>query len=573
MAYAIMRMKKHKTPGTLGAAQAHTYRTRDTPNADPKRAALNVVGLGTRGDLVGDVRRRVAAVTDRPRKNAVLALEFLLTASPEWWEGKTDKEVKAWARASTVWLREEFGKDNVVHVVLHRDETSPHLVAMVVPEKEGRLNARGLVGSPELLSNLQTRYAATMEPLGLERGIKGSQARHQTVRAYYAKLNDAAATAGKELARLGELTPPPKLSLFQGREARQKAVDGWKRKEEGKRRKLVKEASRAVLAASEAQDQVINLRTTSEHLAGELALTQQRLTAAYEALSLSKEDVAVLRRSDVQLVATRLGHLGPIAPKENAIDLLKRTQGFDYGQAVAWLHAEFGSVLAGAVVKKSLEANPPERPFTKAENVIKAAIVRQADALGAQRFRVSVVPEGEGAKPFLPGKAQGGGEERFYTREELVGLIPWLRYENNQGKHIFVTPMDDTAHYVLLDDCRLTAAELTARGFTPCLVQRSSWDRTQVVLKVPKELDREAVNNVFMELNRTHGDATINGLRHPFRLAGFRNMKAKHEREGQFPFVSLVAATNQFCRKTTALVRDVIRRVEEAVRLEAPRPR
>lgn len=569
MAYAIMRMRKHNTFGTLGAAQAHTYRTRHTPNADPARAGLNAVGIGTKGDLVGDVRRRIEAVTARPRKNAVLALEFLLTASPEWFEGKSDREIKAWAKQSTAWLREEFGRQNVCHAVLHRDETTPHLVVMVVPEKDGRLNARSLVGSPELLSNLQSRYANAMAPLGLDRGIKGSQAKHQTIRTYYAKLNAAASTASQELVKLGEISPPPKTSIFQGREAREKAVEGWKRKEQGKRRKLVREATSAALAASEASYEIMAVRDTAQTLSRELEFTREQLTAAYASLDLSKDDISALRRIDTTLVASRLGHMEPILPKENAIDLLKRTQGFDYGQAVAWLNHEFGSVAAGAIVKKALEASPPERPFTKAENSIKAALVRQVDALGAQRFRLSIVPEGEGAKPFLPGKS--GGEERFYTRDELVELIPWLRHENGKGKHIFVTPMDDAAHYVLLDDCRLNPKELAARGFTPCLVQKSSWDSHQVVLKVPKDLDRDAVNKVFEGLNRAYGDASINGLRHPFRLAGFRNMKAKHERDGQHPFVQIVQATNQFCRKATELVRDVIRRVEEAARPEFPR--
>ena len=63
-----------------------------------------------------------------------------------------------------------------------------------------------------------------------------------------------------------------------------------------------------------------------------------------------------------------------------------------------------------------------------------------------------------------------------------------------------------------------------------------------------------SVIDVFNALNRDIGDSSITGLRHPFRLAGFRNFKDKHERDGKFPFVELVETVNRFCRKTWELV-------------------
>ena len=44
------------------------------------------------------------------------------------------------------WLEEKYGKNNVVSTTIHRDETTPHLVAYVVPldEESGRLNAKNI---------------------------------------------------------------------------------------------------------------------------------------------------------------------------------------------------------------------------------------------------------------------------------------------------------------------------------------------------------------------------------------------------------------------------------------------
>lgn len=47
---------------------------------------------------------------------------------------------------SKKWLENKYGKNNVVSTTIHRDETTPHLVAYVVPvdEETGRLNAKNI---------------------------------------------------------------------------------------------------------------------------------------------------------------------------------------------------------------------------------------------------------------------------------------------------------------------------------------------------------------------------------------------------------------------------------------------
>ena len=557
MSYAILRLSKLKSWSAVGGSGAHTYRATETPNADPALAGLNVTGIGTKGDVLGDVRRRVDAITSKPRSNAVLALELLLTASPEHFQGKSQADVKAWARANATWLKQTFGKDNVVHLVLHQDESTPHLVAYVTPERDGRLNARAITGTPEMLSQMQTSYADAMAVFSLERGMPGSKAKHQTVRDWYGHLNAAAVAGEKRIDAVEDPTPPPSLPLWTLPEARQAAVTAWQGVEKGKRREIVQQAARDALAASDAQYEAEGLKHENSKLTTEVISLRRQLTAAYEAMELGKEAVAALRKSNTTLVAQRLGHAGAVLPKENAIDLLKRIAGFDYGQAVAWLHAEFGPVVTGAVVSGAVEQADPPRPFTKAENVIKRGVYTQLDALDAERYRLTLMSYDASQKPFLPGKRRGTEEEHFYTRDEVVALIPWLRFQNNQGMNILVTPMDDTAHYVLLDDAKLSVEDLQRAGFQPCIVQQSSWKSHQVVFKVPRTMDREAVLAVFNELNRVHGDAEITGLRHPFRLPGFRNMKPKHLKDGLYPFVRVLSAVNTMCQRCMHLVRRV----------------
>jgi len=127
---------------------------------------------------------------EKRRKDAVLAIEYVMTASPEWFETATPREQAKFFTLSKMWLEEKYGKDRIVAAVVHRDEVTPHLSAYVVPlTEDGRLSAKEFIGSRKKMSDDQTSFAESVSRLGLERGIKGSQATYQTVQHYYESLN------------------------------------------------------------------------------------------------------------------------------------------------------------------------------------------------------------------------------------------------------------------------------------------------------------------------------------------------------------------------------------------------
>jgi len=117
--YAVLRISKVKTMGHVAGLGVHVERERETRNADEARRHENERLAGT-GDWCADVERRLA---DAPiiRKNAVLAIEHVMTASPEFFAAGDERRVEAWRDASMAWLRETYGERNVVAAVLHRD--------------------------------------------------------------------------------------------------------------------------------------------------------------------------------------------------------------------------------------------------------------------------------------------------------------------------------------------------------------------------------------------------------------------------------------------------------------------
>lgn len=187
MAYAIIRTAKLKSMGEIGGSLAHTYRTRETPNADAQLAHLNEHhGSGSPGEIRAAIRARLP---EKRRKDAVLCLEYFIGASPEFFQGGQDGA--AYFARAVEWLKHRHGAENVVAWSVHRDETSPHLVAYVVPlDEAGKLNAKRFTGGKAVLSRMQTDFAETCgRPFGLRRGIEGSKATHTTIRQYYAALN------------------------------------------------------------------------------------------------------------------------------------------------------------------------------------------------------------------------------------------------------------------------------------------------------------------------------------------------------------------------------------------------
>jgi len=189
--YAVMRFNKLKTMGQVSSRGAHNERTRATPNADDERRGENERLAGS-GDWRADVQARL---DDAPtiRTNAVLALDYVFTASREFFERGDEREWSArldeWRDRTMAWLRGQFGEANVVAAILHRDELTPHIQAMVVPINEkGRLSATDFIDGPARLRGLHDSYHAAVEDLGLIRGVQGSVATHQDVKDYYAKI-------------------------------------------------------------------------------------------------------------------------------------------------------------------------------------------------------------------------------------------------------------------------------------------------------------------------------------------------------------------------------------------------
>lgn len=218
-------------------------------------------------------------------------------------------------------------------------------------------------------------------------------------------------------------------------------------------------------------------------------------------------------------------------------------------------------------------------PVTPAIAAKQRAWDQQHEALQAPEYRLTLMSRVDGLGSFNVGKGRGpDSTEKFYAPDEVRSLIPYLSAQNARGRDIYLTPIDQDHHYMVVDDTTETSlGDLIAAGYRPALVQESSAGNRQAVLKVSKERGRDeqkAANEVVVNLNRRFGDPAFSGVVHPFRMAGFSNKKPGRDNA----FTRIVEAVGGICTRAMEQLEAIRARIigekAETPNLpDAPRPR
>nr|CRY95811.1 hypothetical protein [uncultured prokaryote] len=198
---AVIRIEKVKTTSEINSIAKHNlrdYKNGGPDNVDAERSKYNEIIVDfASATLAETVNEHIAkTVRGRVKSDSVKMYEGIMTAAASWFldrEGKIDlPRLRQWKEASMAYIAETFGKENIVSAVLHVDELAPHIHVCIVPvTPDGRLCAREWTGGREKMSKIQDEYAAAVAHLGLERGVKGSIAKHTTLKQYYKAVNAA----------------------------------------------------------------------------------------------------------------------------------------------------------------------------------------------------------------------------------------------------------------------------------------------------------------------------------------------------------------------------------------------
>lgn len=305
MAFAIMRHEKLKTGAPINGSVSHITRSRQTPNADPARRHLNRTIVGPADTDPKAIRKAIEERTPaKYRKDAVRVLEFLISASPEWFKDAPQERIDQYFDKAVEWLRSEFGNENVVSAVQHNDETTPHMHALVVPvdPDSGRLNAKGWVGGRAKNRNMQSRFADWMSPFGVERGKPRPGRKHTKVSDWYdghARLDEREAS----LQERESSVQADREAAAEDRRAADKALSDAKieRAEFEERVRLAETQAQAWDEELMAREQTLEQREAEAKQAAEEQKTEQRqLQEQLEALAERDQRLAAQAKSLAQ---------------------------------------------------------------------------------------------------------------------------------------------------------------------------------------------------------------------------------------------------------------------------------
>ena len=164
--YAILRFAKYKGP-TVSRIEAHNERTKETYASNPdiktelsKHNFHPVVPNGKYRDISNRIIREAGC---RVRKDSVTAVEALITASPEFFEKKSRKEVKEFFDYAVEFMRSKQNPETYISAVVHVDEKTPHMHLCFVPiTSDGRLSAKEIIGNKKRLAQWQDEFWSYM---------------------------------------------------------------------------------------------------------------------------------------------------------------------------------------------------------------------------------------------------------------------------------------------------------------------------------------------------------------------------------------------------------------------------
>ena len=179
--YGILRFAKYKGP-EISHIESHDERTKETyatnPDVDLSRSKDNFHLIEPQDKYRAQAEARIKECQcPKIRSDSVRVVEVLVTASPEFFEGKQLPEIREYFEHALSFLQKEVGAENFISAVVHMDEKTPHMHVSFVPiTADGRLSAKEIVGNKKKLTEWQDgfwEHMAAQYP-DLERGKSAS---------------------------------------------------------------------------------------------------------------------------------------------------------------------------------------------------------------------------------------------------------------------------------------------------------------------------------------------------------------------------------------------------------------
>ena len=143
--------------------QAHHERTKkkytSNPDIDTAKSKNNfhIVQPVTSYKKESDSRIELSGC--KTRKDSVRFVDTLITASADFFKGKSIEQIRVFFQTAVDFLAKKIGKDNIFTAVVHMDEKTPHMHLCFTPiTEDGRLSAKEIIGNRTQLTKWQDDF-------------------------------------------------------------------------------------------------------------------------------------------------------------------------------------------------------------------------------------------------------------------------------------------------------------------------------------------------------------------------------------------------------------------------------
>lgn len=208
--YCVMNVDKQRRAAIHGLQleanrQPNDNREFDNSDIDSSRTSDNIF-LRRCDSWNREITQQIKAAGVRERKDSVVGITGVYTASPEWFRTHPKTEWISYFKDCLRYHDETYG--HCINAIIHLDEDTPHMQCISVPliqdESGWHLSAKKIMGNRTDYQKRQDQfYEQVGEQHGMDRGVRRDAA---DIKAHTTKREWQLATQDRELQQLQQQT-------------------------------------------------------------------------------------------------------------------------------------------------------------------------------------------------------------------------------------------------------------------------------------------------------------------------------------------------------------------------------
>ena len=306
--FCIMRTEKRKKSDLSGIQKENTRTATEYNNKVAPGMDIFNVTLKESNNWLQDISKEIQAAGAKTRSNSVLALDTIYTASPDFFQDKTNAENDKFFQDCLRFHENHFG--HIISAVVHYDETTPHLHVISVPlTKDGRLSARDVIGNKAKMTKTQDQFFEQVgKGYGLERGIHmDGQEKKQHISAQEHELREIKQEIAREQERLEAAEHSEETARTRAQKYKQTAAELQKQVEQLQEERSKQHKSLLLLteAANNKQKEVKHLNYVLQEKKGEFEAIKGNIQTATKDLEEISGYLSRAEQNKAQEIANR----------------------------------------------------------------------------------------------------------------------------------------------------------------------------------------------------------------------------------------------------------------------------